>query len=378
MSQKEQRKRHELDLLCKAGVGLTLIAPEVCRLVRDIIGCQACALFWLQADGKPEGFFHEESGPGTQELFLNEFDRLFVGGPEVNVFSLAHTPGQRVGHLFRPDASYYQSNTFNLLVRASGHHHCLDLRLDVDGRARAVLLLFRPVGQPFQPDDATLLNRLASYLERAIGGRQADLKSGVWAGLPERTGHMLLSADGGRVLMACTQADALLRRCTLVGQNVQLDGALATPPLFVRQLCQQLMARAATAPEAEASARLLLDIPGGQLSISVSRMNTCVRVPPDVLTTAAPADAPGQLLVVLALVQPSRLQVVQRVLDLGLSPLQREIALLAGVGGQRSDCERVIGVSNEALKKHLRTIYSSAGADSWGSLASRLSQVAMH
>ena len=79
-----------------------------------------------------------------------------------------------------------------------------------------------------------------------------------------------------------------------------------------------------------------------------------------------------QTLITLELVQPPRLHVVRRVLELGLSPLQREIALLAGVGGLRRDCERVIGVSNEALKKHLRTIYRTVGVTGWDGLATTL------
>ena len=90
------------------------------------------------------------------------------------------------------------------------------------------------------------------------------------------------------------------------------------------------------------------------------------------LQQAPPQAASDQTLVALELLHPPRLQVVQRVLALGLSPLQREIALLAGVGGLRPDCERVIGVSNEALKKHLKTIYRAAGVAGWDGLAATL------
>ncbi|HEY0200942.1 MAG TPA: hypothetical protein VGC24_04555, partial [Burkholderiaceae bacterium] len=117
-----EKKRHELDLLCRAGVGLTPIAPAVCRLVREIVGAEACGLFWMDAQGQPEGFFHEHSSPETQELFLNEYQRLFVGPDEVNVSLLAQHKGRQIGHLLLVPSAYYRSNTFNLLVRGNGHH----------------------------------------------------------------------------------------------------------------------------------------------------------------------------------------------------------------------------------------------------------------
>ncbi|KAK6021327.1 YD repeat protein, partial [Ostertagia ostertagi] len=110
-----EKKRHELDLLCRAGVGLTPIAPAVCRLVREIVGAEACALFWLDAQGQPEGFFHEHAQPAAQELFLNEFERLFLGPAEINITTLAQTPGARIGRMLNVPASYYRSNTYNLL-----------------------------------------------------------------------------------------------------------------------------------------------------------------------------------------------------------------------------------------------------------------------
>ncbi len=353
MSPKEQKKRHELDLLCKSGVGLTLIAPDVCRLVREIIGGEACSMLWMDAHGAPEGFFHEDALLSTQDLFLNEYERLFKQAGEINVFTLSKNRGARVGHLLNPPASYYKTNTFNLLVRPSNHHHCLDLRVDVDGQTRAVVLLFNTEQNHFDEADATLMNQLGSYLQRAVAGCADAHRHEVWRVPPHRTGHLVVANDN-TLQLGCNEAMQLLTLCTLLGQDVRLLDPLRTPPVFIRQLCSQLAA------SSHSCARTVLELPGGQLAITASRLNT-------------PLAAAEQMLVVLELIRPTRLQIVQRVLELGLSPLQREIALLAGVGGQRADCERVIGVSNEALKKHLRTIYSAAGVDDWSSLANVLS-----
>ena len=202
-----EKKRHELDLLCRAGAGLAPIAPPVCRLVRELVGAEACALFWLDAQGRPEGFFHEHSTADAQELFLNEFDRLFIGPSEINIATLAKTDGARIGQLLDVPASYYRSNTFNLLVKASGHHHSLDLRVDVDGQARAVLLLFRTRALAFDGGDAALLARIEPYLHRALTSAR---EGATWAAPASRTGHLLVGQGGRQLLMFSDEADGPL------------------------------------------------------------------------------------------------------------------------------------------------------------------------
>lgn len=354
MSRETEKKRHELDLLCRAGAGLAPIAPAVCRLAREMVGAEAGALFWLDSQGQPEGFFHEHSTPDVQDLFLNEFPRLFAGPGEINVVALARNQGgQRIGHLLEMPRSYYRSNTFNLLVRASGHHHSLDLRIDVEGQARAVLLLFRTRAQAFDSDDAVALGRIEPYLHRAL---TSVSETSAWSVPASRTGHVLLGSGGQQLLMLSGEAEALLKSCTLVGQDVSLTGPLRMAPRFPRDLCARLEAAG------QAVERRVLDIPVGRLAIACHRLHA----------PGMHAGTPGQILVTLELVHPPRLQVVQRLLELKLSPLQREIALLAGVGGLRLECERVIGVSNEALKKHLKTIYRVAGVSGWDGLATSL------
>ena len=83
----QARRWQELDLLCRLGLGLAPIAPDVCALLRQLAGAVAAALFWLDEEGLPEGFFHEDSPDSVRDLFLNEFERLFVGPHETNVLA---------------------------------------------------------------------------------------------------------------------------------------------------------------------------------------------------------------------------------------------------------------------------------------------------
>lgn len=141
--------RRQLDLLSRTGVGLPAMAPALCALVRQIVGAQTCVLMWVDSAGMPVGVHHEHPNEATQALFMNEYERLFSGDREINVSWAARQRGQACGRLLNPPPAYFRSNTYNLLIRGDHYRHMLDLRIDVDGMARAVVALCRPPGKAF-------------------------------------------------------------------------------------------------------------------------------------------------------------------------------------------------------------------------------------
>lgn len=342
-------------MLCRLGIGIAPIAKDLASVLRRLAGADAAAVFWLDAAGMPEGFFHEDAPPHVQDLFLNEFERLFVGANETNVYALAQGRGPRVGRLIAPDSDYFRSNTYNLLIRGCGHHHTLDLRVDVKGRARAVVLLFRGPGTGFGEGAIACLERASRYLERAI---DHALAPAAWQGNAGRTGHLVVESDHGKVLMFDENATAILRDANRRGLGLHARTRLDRVPDFLIELCRRVRSGGT-----HASPDVAVPVPGGTL---------LAHARPLVPTGETCVHAPAQALVELREVRPSRLEVIHRVLALKLTPLQREIALLAGLGHARADCPRVIGVSAEALKKHLRVVYAAAGANDWGGLARAL------
>lgn len=343
-----QRLWHALGMLCGLGLGLAPVAPEVCAVLRTLVGADAAALFWLDAQGRPEGFFHEDSPASAQDLFLNEFDRLFAGPQEVNVNTLARTDGPRTGRLLAPGARYFRTNSFNLLVRASGHQHTLDLRVEVQGRTRAIAALFRAPGAGFTASDAALLDRAAGWLASAFAGPAAAMSLDVIGTGP--VGHVVLGAAHQQPLFADAAATQILRQANLPGLGLHGDATGRAP------LPAGLAARLGLDPEGT-SARIA--VPGGWLVTDLSALQP--------LAGGAP-----QHLLSLQMQRPCSVAVTRRVLTLPLSPLQREIALLAGLGHARADCHRLAGVGEAALKKHLRAIFAATGASDWDDLGQRL------
>lgn len=341
-----KRKLHELDLFCRAGMGLEPIAPAVCRLLRELVGAEAAALFWMDERGLPAGFHHEDSPDSARDLFINEFERLFVGEHEINVHALARYTGTTMGKLLTADPPYFRSNTFNLLVRPSGHHHALDLRVEVGGRPRLIVLLFRNEQQPFRSSDAEALAMVEASLKRAVA---SPLDSGEWRS-DGRKGYLVVSGDGSRLLLLGGDATSILHDVTLVGQGVRLGGAITEPPRFVREAC-------ALAFGDRRAVSLTMAVPTGRLQM-----------------VAEPLRSPGQsdpgssVLVSLELHLPARLGKLEHVLAVGLSPLQQRIALVAASGGSRQDSLSNLGLSNEALKKHLAVVYDRFQVNGWDAL----------
>ncbi len=345
-----RRQWLELRLLCRPGIGLAAIAPQLCRLAREIVGAEAASLFWLDREGMPLGFFHEDSPEAARDLFINEFDRLFVGPDEINVFALAQRQDASCGHLMEPPASYFRSNTYNMLVRPSGHHHCLDLRIeDADG-ARAVLLLFRGQTPAFTERDAATLRQFAVPLQRA--GMVGEVS---FCRAPNaQSGHVLVDPVGHRIIAMSDAAEGLLKASNLVGQSLALVGPLSQAPAFLAALCAPAMAKGRISHS--------VDVPGGRLALEASVVRP---LRPD------PA-APVQVLIQLCQEVPSEVTLIDPILDLGLSAVRSEILFYAVTGGRRDELPENFQMSKESAKKHLAGIYRRVKVGHWDELAGAL------
>ncbi|QNN57931.1 hypothetical protein H9K76_03370 [Diaphorobacter ruginosibacter] len=350
-----QRLWHKLDLLCRLGLGLAPIAAEVCAVLRALVGADAAALFWLDEEGLPEGFHHEDSPPSVRNLFLNEF-HLFTGPGETNILALARPEGPRVGRLLSPDAAHYRSNSHNLLMRPNGHHYTLDLRVEVPGPSgrlvtRAVAAVFRGqstgFGNGFSAAEACTMERACASLQRAFrlqGGPSSE-------SVHSATGHVLFEASTLRPLSADAQALQLLQAAHIRGLG--LYGASATAlPADLLSLLGLLPGQSR-----------LMTVPQGLLDLRTRPLHS---------GSQPTAASTTHWLLTLQLQRPRQIDVVRRVVDLPLTPLQREIAVLAGLGHARSDSLALAGVSNAALKKHLSAILEVASASNWDELGRNL------
>ncbi|MCD2175303.1 hypothetical protein [Rhizobium sp. C4] len=339
-----KRQWTELDLVASTGVGMEPIASDLCRILRHLVNADAGAIFWMGDNGLPSGFFHEDSDASVRDLFANAYEELFIGDWEVNVASLIARTDFDCGHLIAPPSQYWKSNTYNLLVRASGHHHTIDLRVDEGGRARAVVLLFRSARRSaFDEDDRDRLRLALPALRRALH-TPSDATRWMAKGAPA---YVIVDGTGSTLLFASETAASSLQKGNLVAQGVPQTGRLVSPPAFAGTLCRRLAN--------ELRPGLRLPVPEGRLNVSAERLER--------------AGAESAVLLTIQHEEPDRIAVVRRVLALDISPRQKSLVLAAASGASRMEAAAQTNTSAEAMKKHLATIYEATGARSWTDLS---------
>lgn len=344
-----RRLQERLRLLCDCGVGLEPIAAQACEIIRDLVGAHSGSIFWLDRYGAPAGFFHDCAPAELKDLFVTRFDELFSLPGEFNMVTFTSIVGPPIGRMLTEEvhALFRASNVYRHLCVPLGHHHGLEMRVERDGRGVGVVVLWNEEGRPFTQGDVTAAEPLRILLERAL---QAERPEVVWRSQGSRTAHYITDISGEHLLAINPEAEAMLNRAHLLRQNVPMAGSLRAAPAFSRQLAAML---AQGAP-----AELPLPVIGGRLVVRASPSKRIVEGGDDELQMFVSVDLEAAVDVLA----------VERLAALPLTLLQKQIALFGAQGGLRADCEARFGVSQEALKKHLRAIYDVTGVGTWAGL----------
>ncbi len=353
----------ELELLASTGLGVALIAPYLSALLCKIVGAEAGGLSWFSETGVPEGFYQRGSTREAELLFMNRYKELFAGPNEYTPFWSLRNQGRGIIHTGQASKAYLRSNTFNMLVKPSHCHFLMCVLVDLDGMPRLSGCFFREAKNPFSEADAQHLTLLIPVLRRAIGKRSNALQTHTASA---NCGYMLISADGERIEMIDGPADQMLATIKLFDQNITLISQLASPPLFVQLLCGQLRQQSVT------SAKTEIDLAGGTLVVSANWLAAGPAAMHAVQAMPSASLPPGKILVTLQFKQSGAIEVVCAIASMGLSPLQSQIAMYAAAGGSRAECALHHRVSKEAMKKHLREIFSASRCTDWQELSATL------
>jgi hypothetical protein len=347
----EQRKHIEhIRLLSGCGAGLQAIAGPITLALRDLIGAASAALFWLDEEGNPAGFFHDCAPAELKDFYVRRYDDMFGSSDQMTMLTFINAEGKAVGTTLADGFldRWLDSNIHRYLCAPLGHHHFLDMRLDHGGKGRAAWFAWNPDGRPFTLANVAMLETARPLVGRTLGINEVQTS---WRVVGEGNGHFLTDLSGETLIAIHPEAEDFLKGAHLLKQNVAMTGDLAEAPLFAAALAMQL--------QHQLSASITLPIANGRLVARASR-------------TRMVQSGDVQDLMYIAVnreVAVSALA-VEHVMSLSLTPFQREIALFAIAGGRRDKCEGEFGVSSEALKKHLRAIYRATDTRTWIELVS--------
>jgi hypothetical protein len=350
---KNSRLWSRLRLLCCSGLDLMSVMPEAFALIHELIPNAASAIFLTSHEGVPHGFYHEDSPEAVRNLFLSE-PQLFQGPNEYNVFRLVGAPGTaKIGQLLEPPSGFFSSNTYQLLVRASGHHHTLDARLEVDGRKAGLLTLYRESGRGFDRQDADDIARVAVHFEHALraGALPADL-----SGSAIEREAIIIADTGGRPLFISPAASDILARLPLAGAQWPDRRQL---PTFCMHLIELL--RDGERHPWQLPGRTIA-LPGGALQACAHWLQPAGGAP---ASAAVASDGQGGLVgITLKQNVPLPLQVWRKLSQVALSPQQMEVAFWMATGGGRDVARSRMAISEAVLRDCVKSIYDTLGCSS--------------
>ncbi|WP_298233065.1 hypothetical protein [uncultured Azohydromonas sp.] len=363
-ARKHVRAWAQLRLLCCSGVPVMSVVPEVCAIARELMPESVGALFLTDGQGVPHAFFHEDSPPSVQALFRSE-PQLFQGDGEYNVFRLVGDVGApKLGQLLAPPPEYFASNTYQLLVRGSGHHHALDARLEPDGQRSGLLSVFRPPGRGFDRQDLSHLQRIALHVEHALRvGVMPDEASSAahWTCEAEA---MLVANAAGRVVFASSEAQALL-------ESLPLCGAVWPDRRRMPALGSALLERLHDAEQHPGSLPYARwPVPGGVLVAHAQWLGLQGQAPsPACLDVGDGRAADGLVGIVLKRLVPDPLRVWRALTATKLPPQALEAAYWLALLGQRDKVRERMALSESMMKDCLKAVYAEFGVSSVAEVA---------
>lgn len=346
-------------MLCCSRLDLMTVVPDAFAIVHEIIPNAASAIFLTSENGVPHRFFHEAPASEAFALFHDEL-HLFRSAGEHSVFNLVGIPGTpKIAQLLPLPKEWFSSNTYQLLVRPSGHHHVLDGRLEIDGRRAGLLLLFREPGCGFTRQDAENMARVTAHFEHAL--RLSSLVQETPGGHIEDEAIIACSGDG-RIQFISDSARSLLNELPMMGPKWPDRRRL---PIFLQRMIDML----------RDGDRYPMHMPcqtvpiiGGALQAAAhwatAHGNGCAE------RAMAAADQ-GLAIITLKRITPLSLRIWKNLSGVALSPQQLEVAFWMGIGG-RDAVRTHMAISESVLRDCVKAVFEVLDCRSQEDLASRL------
>lgn len=345
-----RRRLEHVELLCDCGVGLGPIAPHLCSSIKALLGADAASLFWIDVNGVPQGFYHDTAPAELKDLFITRFDELFSGPDEINFTTYLTLGGPSIGRSLEDEifSRFHRGNIYKHLCNPLNHYYLLDMRIDFEGIGRAVFILWNTIENPFTHADVEHLRPVQQQMERAIGTVRRDAR---WKRIDGASGHFITGMDGRQLFAIDGNAESILTRSHMLSQHIPMNAQVREAPAFAAALAGMLAQTG--------KARMEFPVPDGRLVAVANPIRTIREDDADSTSMFVTVDTEVALEVLM----------VNHLIGLPLTPLQRRIALFAMLGNRRFDCADRFNVSEEAMKKHLRTIFEVTGTANWVELA---------
>lgn len=330
--------------LCCLGLPGEQLMPPLLKAVRELVGADSAAFFWVDAQGEMTKLYSEKTLP--EPVMKVYFERYYDSGESAfrrAFIERASRPEPVMA--VTPSEEAERSPYYNDIMRQLGAHHVLYGIVREQGQAIGQLSLYRSKrARPYSVAQQQELASIIHYIARGVSRRAAAVAGDVAFLDAADDAVFLMRADGG-VSQLSLAAQKLLSLATQghIGPDAVSAGIAEAARPVLRALADQL--RGAVA--------------GGDAGAPVHIVdNTWGRF---VLRAYAVSDAPlegdAPIAVRIQRQEPMLLRFVGALGGLGLSPQQREIAAGLARGASNQELAEALGVSVNTIAYHIKQLF---------------------
>jgi DNA-binding CsgD family transcriptional regulator/PAS domain-containing protein len=331
--------------LCCLGVTGEQLMPSLLKSVRQLVGAESAAFFWVDAQGDMTSLYAERLLPApVMQLY---FERFYDAGESSFKRAFAERARQSDPVLaVSASTAAERSAYYNEVMRHLDAHHVLYGVVREQGEALGQLSLYRPKSaRTFSTAERGELTAIMRYVAHGVSARtRAEVGAQTLLDTADDA-VFLIAADGG-LREVSPSAQKLLALAThgriAPGAGLAVIGESARPAL--RRLVAQL--REALNGVDVGPPSVVLDNAWGRF----------------VLRAYALADDPfagdASLAVRIQRQEPMLLRFVDALQGFGLSPQQREIAAGLAKGASNQELAEALGVSANTIAYHIKQLFA--------------------
>ncbi|NWK74793.1 hypothetical protein HYG93_10985 [Acinetobacter sp. SwsAc6] len=316
--------------LCCSGHSAITLAPLFFKYLNQLIPHDLHAFALTSASAVPYMYYHSGLDQRFIDLLQHEVEIFLDPKTEGHMRWLDTPTLPKSGNLLRPDEQYFQSNNYQIMVRGSGVHHTLDLRLEQSNKPSGGVSLFRGVGSSFSEQDSYFLSQVGQYIEYALQ-HQTTLRNEFNFDVEQA---MLILDPNSEVIMMTDSVKDLLNLLAIHYDFWEPNKAL---PKICYQVINELK-YGVQLPQTR------IDIPNGILNIRAEWM-------------FSPLQQDRCIALHLKHELPRSLFIWTKLENADLSPQQCQVAYLLVTGNSKQDIMHKLEISPAVLKDCIKAIY---------------------
>jgi len=319
------------------------LMPALLKAVRQLVGAESAAFFWVNAHGDMTALYAERQlPPPVMKLY---FERFYETGESSfrQAFTLRSQQPEPVTAVTASGAAE-RTEYYNEVMRHLDAYHVLYGIVREQGEALGQLSLYRPKStSTFSSTQRTDLTSIMRYVAHGVSQRRHDAVAANGFVDADEEAVFLVEADGRiRQLSAAAQKLLALALQGGMGPGQIRSGLEESARPALRQLAAQLHGVLSGAEVAPPS--LVIDNTWGRFVLRAYALSD------------EPIDAP--VAVRIQRQEPMLLKFVDALQGLGLSPQQREIAAGLARGASNQELADALGVSANTIAYHIKQLFA--------------------